>query len=395
MLVLLTAFVRISPTFAAIIKEIPGFSGFVKLVSYDRSLQSAIENEYIQLVNRSDERNGYKFTVNGVLADAQRVVLLYTAEGPGINEEDTTFLPYELKDENGGDIIAGIGSSHYFRETDDKDGGVQDYLDIMMSPGVPVPQEIRFKLEVGGQWLQVQVPIDHSRFAEMTETIDLNETIEVAGQRIEITKAVITPLQVSITFKSDTGNAKRLNDFIDLELVDDRGRSYRTNSGMGDLDTEIVRHFQSSYFQKPKSLTLKANGLLMSDRGMKVVLDTEQEKIIAAPDDRLKLKSVRKSADAIDLEFELSHADDPPETNRGLVLFGYSSGKSEVKDAAGNLYTIEGGMSDGNVSSSFESGSRRATYYYNIPNVDYIQPLTIKIDQYLGHAYKDITVPIK
>lgn len=392
MLVLLTAFVRISPTFAAIMKEIPGFSGFVQLVSYDRSLQSAIANEYIQLVNRSDERNGYKFTVNGVLADAQRVVLLYTAEGPGINEEDTTFLPYELKDENGGDIIAGIGSSHYFQETDDKDGGVQDYLDIMMSPGVPVPHEIQFKLEVGGEWLQVQVPINHDRFAEMTEVIHLNETIEVAGQRIEITKAVITPLQVSVTFKGDSDNTKRLNDFIDLELVDDRGRSYRTNSGMGDLDTEIVRHFQSSYFQKPKSLTLRAKGLLMSERGMKVVVDTQQEKLIAAPDDRLKLTEVKRTDEAIDLIFELSQEDDPQSITRGINLFGFTGA---IRDAEGKAYTITRGLSNDTIVFSQSGNMDRVTYYYHIPNRSYKQPLTFEVDQYLGHSLKEITIPIK
>lgn len=395
MLVLLTAFVRISPSFAAIVRDIPGFGRFVELIGNDQSLQLAIDNEYIQLVGKSDERNGYKFTVNGVLADAQRVVLVYSAVGPGINEEDTDFLNYELKDENGGNISAGISSSHFPQEVEDKDGGVQDYLDIMMSPGVPVPQEIQFKLEVGGEWLEVQVPIDHSRFAEMTEVISLNETIEVAGQRVEVTEAVITPLQVSITFKSDPENEMRLNDFIDLELVDDAGRSFRTNSGMGGLDTEIVRHFQSPYFQKPKSLTMMAKGLLMSDRGMKVVVDTEQEKLITAPDNRLKLSEVKRTTERIDLAFELSQEDDPQSTMRGINLFGH---EEALRDAEGNVYSIERGQIhfSGRIISQFGSGSMdKVTYYYNIPNTDYVQPLTLDVEQYLGHELKDISIRIK
>ncbi|GBG09094.1 hypothetical protein PAT3040_03721 [Paenibacillus agaridevorans] len=396
MLFVLTAFVRISPGFAAIVKDIPGFAGFVELVSYDGSLQSAIDNEYIQVVGKSDERNGYTFTVNGVIADAQRVVLLYTAEGPGISEEDTPSLSYELKNENGGNVVASIGSAHYFREKDNKDSVVQDYLDIMMAPGEPVPHEIQFKLELGSEWLEVQVPIDHSRFDEMTEVIDLNQTIEVEGQRIEIKKAVITPLQVSITFKSASGNEKRLNDFIDLELVDERGRSYQTKSGMGDLDTEIVRHFQSSYFQKPETLTLKAKGLLMSDRGMKVVIDTEQGKLLEAPDGRLKLGEARQSGEAIDLSFELSQADDPQTVMRDILLFGFNG---VVRDAEGTAYSITRGTSygtNGTTVSRFGAGDRhRVTYYYNIPNEEYVQPLTIEIEQYLGHAFKEIAIPIK
>ncbi|MDQ6422774.1 DUF4179 domain-containing protein [Paenibacillus sp. LHD-117] len=394
MLFLLTAFVRISPTFAAIVKEIPGFGSFVELVGYDRSLVSAIDNEYIQVVNKSDERNGYKFTVNGVLADSQRVVLLYSAEGPGINEEDTTFLPYELKDENGEEIMAGVGSSHYFQEAEDKDEGIQDYLDIMMYPGVPVPQEIQFKLQVGGEWLEVRVPIDHAKFDDLREEIEIDQSIEVAGQKVKITKAVITPLQVSITFKAEAGNTKRLNDFIDLELIDDRGRSYRTNTGMGDLDTQIVRHFQSSYFQKPKSLTLKSKGLLMSDRNLTVVLDTKEGKMVSAPDDRLRLVGMTKTSDAIDLKFELAQNNDPENIMRGIRLFAF---EGVVRDAAGKTYPIEYGDSREENFTSIQSGGQEGlgTYYYHIPNADYAEPLTIEVDQYLGHAMRDISVKIK
>lgn len=393
MLFVLTAFVRISPTFAAIVKEIPGFGGFVDLVAYDRSLVSAIDNEFIQIINKSDEKNGYSFTVNGVLADSQRVVLLYSAKGPGINEEDTRFLPYELKDEKGQGIIASIGSSHYAQEVEDKNGGVQDYLGIMMSPGVPVPQEIQFKLQVGGEWLEVQVPIDHGKFEGMHEEIKLDQTIEIAGHHITMTKAVITPLQVSITFKGDPNNKKRLNDFIDLELVDDRGRSYQTNSGMGELDTEIVRHFQSAYFQKPKSLTLTSKGLLLSDRDLQIVVDTETKRLISAPDSKIRLADVTTSGEHLNLKFELLQNEEPDEVTRGYTLFEY---EGTVRDASGQSYPLSYGDSKKENFGSFSSGKEFPdTYYYHIPNADYVQPLTFDIKEYPGYAMQDMSIKIK
>ncbi|MHA6482095.1 DUF4179 domain-containing protein [Paenibacillus sp. strain BS8-2] len=397
MLLLLTAFARISPTFATILKDIPGFGRFVELIGDDFELQSAIENEYFQVVNKSDERNGYTFTVNGVLADAKRIVILYTAAGPGINEENMTMLPFELSDEHGGNINSLIAFAHYGLDDTKRDsqGKLQDYLDIVLAPGVDVPQVIQFKLKAGGEWLVVEVPIDQSRFAEMTEVIPINQVIEIDGLRVEVTEAVITPLQVSVNFKTDPNHAKRMNGFVELELVDERGRVYKESSGMGDLNGEFVRHFQSSSIDKPKSLTLRAKGLLVSERGLEVVIDTEKEILLNAPDDRLQLISVRKSADAVDLAFELSHEDDPPEVNRAIVLFGYSTGKGQVKDAAGNVYRVEGGMSDGNTSSQFRAGSRLFTYYYNIPNADFAQPLTFDVDMYLGHVMQDIVIPIK
>ncbi|RIX45840.1 DUF4179 domain-containing protein [Paenibacillus nanensis] len=392
MFFMLTAFVRISPAFAAFMKEIPGFGGFVELISFDRSLITALHNEYMQIVNKSDERNGFKFTVNGVIADSQRVVLLYTAEGPGINEEDSTFLPYELKDENGKNISAVMSSSHYYREVENKNAGVQDYLDITMSPGVPVPQEIRFRLQVGSEWLEVHVPVDHAKFEGMREEIVLNESIEIANQKILIQKAVITPLQVSITFVGDKENEKRLNDFIGLELVDDRGRSYTTNMGMGDLDTELTRHFQSSYFEKPKSLTLKAEGLMLSERNVKIVIDTEKEQMLASPDSRLRLVDVIKKDQDIDLIFELNQQDDPDDSMRGISLF---ANDGVVRDASGTSYMISSGDSTGENFASYRSSEPLGTYYYHIPNADYEQPLTFDVNQYLGHVLQDISVKIK
>lgn len=392
-LFMLTAFVRISPAFAVFMKEIPGFSRFVELVSFDQSLATAISNEYMQIVNKSDERNGYKLTVNGVIADSQRVVLLYTAEGPGINEEDTTFLPYEIKDGNGSSISANIISSHYFREGEDENAGVQDYVDIMMSPGVSVPQEIQFKLEVGSEWLEVMVPIDHQRFEGMREEIQLNETVVVAGQRIHIKKAVMTPLQVSVTMEGDKNNSKRLNGLIQLELLDDRGRRYTTNMGMGDLDSEITRHFQSAYFEKPQSLTLKAQGLLLSNRNLRVVIDIEREAMLTAPDSRLQLADVIKQEDAIDLKFILNQSDDPESVKRALSLFAY---EGMVRDASGKTYPIKSSDSKGKKYASFFGGNMiEVEYYYHIPNAEYKQPLTLEVNEYLGHVLQDISVKIK
>ncbi|MBH5320851.1 DUF4179 domain-containing protein [Paenibacillus sp. GSMTC-2017] len=391
MLLMLTAFVRISPTFAAMIKEIPGLSGFVELVRHDKTLMSAVDNEFIQPVNRSDERNGYKLTVNGVIADSQRAVLLYTVAGPGINEKKVRSIP-KLSDENGGEVTATIVSAHYPNEEEKEQSKVQDYLDIVMSTGVPVPQKIGVKMKVGTEWLEVQVPIDHAKFAELREEIELNETIEVADHRIHIKKAVITPLQVSITFEGDATNVKRVNDFIDLELVDDRGRTYKTNMGSGYLDTGITRHFQSAYFHKPKSLKLIAKGVKLSERDLTVVIDTEKKVALSVPDSKLQLSNIYTSDQYIDLEFKLLQNDEPSEQIRQYLIFNFDA---MFRDASGKTYPIERGDRKDNVATYVGGDELTGTYYYHIANKDYVQPLTFEIYEYPGYILEDISVDIK
>lgn len=390
----LTAFVRISPAFAAIVKEIPGFGRFVELVSYDRSLMTALDHEYFQLVNQSDERNGYTFTVNGVIADSQRVVVLYTAEGPGITEENTTFLPYKLKDGSGADLQAMSMSSHFFREATQKEGIVQDYLDIRMQPGETIPRELDVMMKLGEEWLEVKVMIDHEKFAELEETFDLNQTIEVAGQKIKIAKVSITPLQVTVDFEGDPANQKRLVDFIDLRLIDDRGRSYTPQTGMGDLDSSLTRYFPIGAFEKVKSLTLVARGLMMNDRGMKVVIDTDKEQMISAPDERLSLGELNVWSDGIDLRFDM-RLNTPLDgaSYGGYRLFEYGG---TFRDASGQSYPIEyGDTHRQNFVSIRISEEETGHYYFHIPNEDYAQPLTLDVDQYYGYVLQDISVRIK
>lgn len=266
MMLLLTAFVRVSPAFAAMVRDIPGLSGFVELIKGDNSLLSAIENEFIQPLNLSLEKDNYKFTVEGIIADEQRLVILYTAEGPDINS-NTQSIEYKIRNGDGGEVESVIISSHY-RGSDSDDGKVpvHDYLDILMADGVPMPESIQFSLLLGDQWLRIDFPIDHEQFKDTKESIVLEKAFEVEGQHFTVKEAIITPLQVTLTFEADPNNKKRANHIINMVLVDEKGRTYETHTGFGIFNPSLTRHFKSGYFVKPKKLTLVADGLHLSEK---------------------------------------------------------------------------------------------------------------------------------
>ncbi|WP_168118481.1 DUF4179 domain-containing protein [Paenibacillus sp. HB172176] len=386
--VLLSAFVRVSPSFASFLEDIPGFSGYVKLLGYDQSLMAAIDNEYLMPLNLSDERNGYKLTVNGLMADAQRAIILYSAEGPGIQPGDS--LTYKLTDENGERLQAMIGSNHNFREVSvGKAESYQDYMDIMMGQDVPMPNQIHFQLELGGETLAVDVPIDQEQFADKTEYVLLNKQIEIGEQHILMKDVTITPLQVSVTFEGDEANSRRLNDFINMKIVDDKGREYTTPNGMGGLDSVITRNFQSSYFQKPRHLTFVADGALISDRDNKLVINSDTGDILSAPDSKIKLNHAEKKSDYIELELTLDQSDDPGIGKKIYTLFQTDS---TFHDASGEQFAF---LRFGGTQAGFRAGSSEINYFYRIPNKPYQQPLTFEIEEYPGYVMKEIKVEIK
>jgi len=385
-ILLLTAFVRVSPVFASIVKDIPGFSGFVELIQGDKSLISAMENEFIQPVKLSDEKNGFKFTVDGIIADDQRMAILYTVEGPGING-NTGFLDYKLKTSDGKDLVASIGDSHYASE--DAEGSsvpVLKYLDILMGEGSKMPESLQFSILLGGQWLKVDFPIVHDRFAGMREEISIEQKIEVGGQRFTVKDAVITPLQISVTIEADANNNKHANDLINVALVDERGRRYESNSASGDLNTSITRHFKSSYFVKPKKLTLVADGMHLSEKHLSLTVDTDKIETLSSPDNRMQIASQELINGQYEVKFDLLRLDEI-DKKPGYTLFAHGG---SFKDAAGVSYPI----SD-NRGVQWNSTEDKVTYVFHIPKEDYKQPLTFDIEQYPGYVLKPISIPIK
>ncbi|WP_169091137.1 DUF4179 domain-containing protein [Paenibacillus sp. PL91] len=383
---LLTAFVRVSPAFAGMLKDIPGFTGYVDFIQGDKSLLSAVENKFFQPVNLSDEKNGYKFTVEDILADDQRLVILYTAEGPGINN-NTGFLDFELKTSDCADLMASIGSSHF--PSDDAEGDsvpVHDYLDVLLGDNVPMPESLQFSLLLGDQWLRVEFPIEHERFAGMREDISIEQPFEVGGQRFTVKDAIITPLQISLSFEADPNNNLRANDFINVALVDEKGRRYETDSGYGELNSSLTRHFKSSYFERPKKLTLVAEGVFLSEHNLSLTIDTDKMETISSPDNRLQLVSKEEKAEGYEIKLDLLGLNEI-DKKASYNLFAH---EGIFKDASGATYPISDSRGV-----EWNSDEDKVTHVFRIPKADFKQPLTFDIEQFIGYVLKPISIPIK
>ncbi|MGM0881667.1 MAG: DUF4179 domain-containing protein [Bacillota bacterium] len=389
MILLLTAFVRVSPAFAAVVRDIPGLSGFVELIEGDKSLLAALDNEFIQPVNVSVEKNGYKLTVDGIMADEGRLVILYSGEGPGVTDQ-SDIDNYKLLDGNGEQLKGGIYSSHFPSGDSEKVATtMHNYIDAIMDEDIELPESIRFSVQLQEQWLEIQFPVEHDRFKGMREAIILDKTFEVAGQRFTIKDAVITPLQVKLTVVSDPSNEKHSNSFINIALMDEKGRRYTSKGGFGELDTEMTFHFQSSYFEQPKELTLVAEGLHLSERNKTFVINTETGETIAAPDQRIALDSIEQTADGIDLRIGMSNLDKTDAT-LGYTFFEH---KGTFKDAGGKTYSI---LDRSGVQIEWSaSGATPAYYYYRIPKAEYKQPLTFDVKQYPGYVLEPVSIKIK
>jgi hypothetical protein len=388
---LLTAFVRVSPSFAEALKEIPGLSGFVELIARDSSLINAIENKYIQPVNKSAAGERHKLTVEGIIADEGRMVIFYSGEGPGVwGEED---LHHIKLDGEGKEIQAGIGYSSFPTGEVEKATGraVATYINVIFADAIKVPEQVRLQVNMQDEWLEVAFPVEHERFVGMREEIVLNETLSVSDQRFTLENVVISPLQVRVKIVSDPANPLRTNSLLNLALVDEKGHLYRWTGGMGELDNVMTFHFQSSYFEKPKQLKLVADGVRLSERNETLVVNTETGETIYTPNDKLELERVFTRGDKLMLSV-IADGLDEYEENNGYSIIDYLE---SFTDATGASFEISsGGGAQIQTTSNNREGALMRNYY-EIPDQPYVQPLTFKLREYPGYELKPIEIVIK
>ncbi|WP_429311070.1 DUF4179 domain-containing protein [Paenibacillus mucilaginosus] len=396
--------VRVSPVWAAALGELPGLRTLVALVgkSSDQGLQVAVAHEYMQPVGVSGGKDGLSFTVDGILADAGRLVVFYS-----------------LRSETGGKMRvsnpqvldgAGIslqasysyGDAHSLQE----DGGVQrGMIDIHMAQGVLLPDEIRLRMDLvalpedhAPSWsrsasadgelrtAEVQFGIDTSRFAEQKRELEINRSFEVDGQRITVVKATVTPLRADVLLKYDEANTKQIFSPVGMQLTDNEGRQWR-EIGLSSLsnDSDLIQ-FESTYFLKPSALYLEGGIFRALDKeDMTVVMRTDTGELLRAPDSKLTFGGMSREGDYTKLVFRLEGL-----AEKDLVV-GYNILDHRFQDAEGRPYELAAPNETGQGTISGISSDGIQSRFYYLKNATYAQPLTFRVNEYpsyIEEAYR-------
>ena len=222
-LVVFFSMIRMSPAFASYISAIPGMDYIVDLIQWNKGLQSAVDNEFIQNINVSDEHQGIVFTVNDIIVDNTSMVVFYSIENksqykmPRINSLNITdernselkaafdygFAPYDGSVYNGRLNIS-------FPGDEDPDFMIPDVIKLTANMEVGDPNLPEGQSHVLDDNWKVSIPIDKSRFENMEKHYVIDQAVEIAGQRIVFENAVIYPTRVSVDISFDKNNTMEI-----------------------------------------------------------------------------------------------------------------------------------------------------------------------------------------
>jgi hypothetical protein len=307
-----TAMLRTSETFASYVTSIPGMEKIVELVRFDKGLTSAIENDFAQKIDVSDEHDGIKITLDSAIVDEQMMVLFYKVDSSGGHRE-ISIENLRLTDSAGNNIEETVSS--FGGWIDDSHNNEQLLQATYEFYGNNLPENLKLSIELAegraedGQpltkladtWV-LPFSIDKDAFKDKKEVFEVNETVEFEGQKITVEKVSIYPTRIGVTVHFNEENSKRIFAFEDLRLMDETGEEWAAiNNGTVISHTEEDRkefYLQSNYFKKPKELYLRFNSVRALDKKeLDIIIDPDKLEILKSPSDSRLLKVSREEND--------------------------------------------------------------------------------------------------
>ncbi|WP_144510312.1 DUF4179 domain-containing protein [Bacillus sp. FJAT-22090] len=291
--ILLISFVTsisVSPVFASKVAAIPGLDRIVALIQQDRGLIAAVENDFYQPINKSQEKNGITVTLDGVIADKKGMVVFYSVRSKEKNQ------PLEIE---------------YIKLMGEKYGNLPVHDTTFWGMDSPIIEEKIFSsmmtletmenhivgdgnllwtigLKNGSQVENFQIPFKFTKSSVVSKTIDLNKEVTIEGQRIIVEKVTINPIRAEVKLKIDPNNSKKIFSFDNLKFTNDIGDEWIINN-IGTLyrnldGTEWTITLQSPYFNKSDNLKLvfgKIEAINKDDAF--ILIDTESKKFLKQP----------------------------------------------------------------------------------------------------------------
>jgi hypothetical protein len=293
LLITLVTSIRVSPAFANAVASIPGMEKIVAIIQDNKGLQAAISNEYYQDINVTSEKDGIAVTLEGVIADDSGMVLFYSMKKSSKNT-NTYIENIEFFDQKGNPIEwRSIGINYPGGQGNDS---MTSTVEINYKEPLTTDKlMLQFNMMEDGKVEAIDLPFTLEKRVVESKVYTLNETVEIEGQNITVKSITIEPIRVAVHVEMDPKNTKKIFEFKDLRLVDEKGEAWTsiqngTTAQILSEDEKII-YLQSNYFEEPKGLSLQFNKLMALDKEESyVIVDTEKSEIIKQPSDNLYSK---------------------------------------------------------------------------------------------------------
>lgn len=355
-----------------------------KLVEKDDTLLQAVEHGLYQSLNQTLESGPYVMQIDGAIADSQRVIMFYNLTSSSTSNK----------------VILENNKLHLL----DRDGKPTSaiYMPYMMEgqtiteenkiafdfpTGEYVPSEFRLTGYISeesktgglhnGRWFETEVQLDQSRFADLRREAVIEKPFKIGEKEYVLEGFTQTPLRTDVKIREVDVKNRPTYHLLDPRLQLGKDHQFSEILHMyQDIDNSSGQHtiyFPGSWYRAATPMRFTVEGMkykLGPDFSIK--LDTDRQQLVSTPDDRIKLKSIRKEEGKqwISLELEGSSP-----YIFGDFYWGFTDGSGQKHD-----FSIDVGAGG-----TTEEGSLLII----LPDQKYQQPLTFSIKDYVGSMVYD------
>lgn len=385
---ILATSIRVYPAAAVAFSKVPGLEYIVKLINYDKGIKDIVDNDFVQPVNLSEKHEDIIFTIKDIIIDNSKCIVFYSIENKG-NHRFVNLHEMKFTDESGKELIASEGWIGYIDRDMNIEKKLEGNVELNFTEETIIPDKLfitvklqesndtRGKQNILSSTWKFEIPIDKGKFETMHKVYNIDEKVEIEGQKIYFKTLTITPTRIALLVEYDKNNTKKILGFNDLSIFNKNGEEWaRISNGVTSIiknEYEDILYFQSNYFTNSKEIYIKGSSIRALDKDkLTVVVDTDKKKIIKGADYRLRFDSIDNNNvnDLESLKFIL--------TKTGVMNAknNYNVFKRSFKDSNGKAYDIKS-IGIGN------DGTNEQTIFYNIPKgTIYKNPIYLTIEDY-------------
>ncbi|WP_046225295.1 DUF4179 domain-containing protein [Paenibacillus dauci] len=361
--------------------EVPEYvSDLNRLDMFRYTLQPAIEHGLYQPLNQKLTQGNYKIQLDGVVADSQRVIVLYTIENTTHqririgNNVSTALMNTEQS------MVIG---SYYnnFSMSGSTNNVNQGAFVFDFTKGNEIPAKMVLSLEVSNgstgtdfEYIRMPFAIDTSRYKGMERIEQLHRTYAFQDYSVQLSELRQTPLRTELDYTMKPHGGRNLSDVgVDLLVNEPNGLGHipllqEDGSYYEDGDTtHLLSYYTSTYFEKDQSLWINFARIKLSQpEPFTLTIDTRQKKIINSSDTRTRIKSITKDTDKQKIRIGLTYPSIDPYDDRNFIAM------DTFTDASGKSYKLQ--------QQQLHEGAEYKGYEISIDSTEkYHQPLTFKM----------------
>lgn len=304
-LILFIASINLSRSFAIALAKVPFLKPLIEIASFDKGLKLTVEKGYAIQINKSNDGNGIKFTVDSITFDNRRLVIFYNIKS------EKAFRYINLKDmefynEYGNRIEDCFISSHI--DYDEKETNIkQGTIDIHFFEGAKVPQKLTVEIKqielglndpnekeiIGGTW---KIDVDLNNLNLSAKLLKIDKKIEIGDINVLLKSIKIYPTTCELEVKFE-GEKYKAFSLVKPVLIDGKGSIYNSNMSTykEGCENEVTYIFESPYFSNINGLKLKFEGIFFVPNSKQfLIIDIKNKKIIDDAGYKIQLVDVKR-----------------------------------------------------------------------------------------------------